>query len=129
MTQDDSDIGKLVEANQRFYEAFSTLDIEEMARVWEPSERARCVHPGWPLLSGWEPIRQSWESIFNHTTLMHFVLTEVQAVVQGESGWVDCVENITSVMDGRASSFSIRSTNIFARSVDRWLMVHHHASG
>ena len=34
-------------ANQRFYDAFNTLDIDRMTDVWEPSDRALCVHPGW----------------------------------------------------------------------------------
>ena len=41
-------------ANQRFYDAFSDLDIAGMDPVWENSERAMCVHPGWSPLVGWE---------------------------------------------------------------------------
>ena len=125
---EDPNITSLLEANAKFYEAFSTLDIEAMDGVWEPSERTRCMHPGWPLITGWEGVRQSWEGIFRNTTMMHFIITEAQAVIEGGIGWVDCIENVTSLVDGRATSFAARSTNIFAKSGDRWLMVHHHAS-
>ena len=125
---DDPDLASLLEANLKFYEAFSTLDIDAMDCIWEPSERTRCMHPGWPLITGWEGVRQSWDNIFNNTTMMHFIITEAHPVIQGGIGWVDCIENVTSLVDGRATSFSARSTNIFAKSGDRWLMVHHHAS-
>ena len=58
-------------ANQRFYDAFSDLDIAGMDRVWENSERAMCVHPGWSPLVGWESVRMSWERIFQNLSLIH----------------------------------------------------------
>ena len=125
---EDAELASLLEANLKFYEAFSTLDIDAMDAIWEPSERTRCMHPGWPLITGWEGVRQSWDNIFRNTTMMHFIITEAQPVIEGETGWVDCIENVTSLVDGRAASFAARSTNIFAKSDDRWLMVHHHAS-
>lgn len=127
MSSDDQDLG-LSAINNRFYEAFSTLDIEEMAKVWELSDRVRCIHPGWPSLSGWDTIRQSWETIFRNSTLMHFILTEVKSSAHGDCGWVDCVENITAVIDGKATSFSVQATNIFVRHNEGWHMVHHHGS-
>lgn len=127
MLSDDQDLG-LSAINNRFYEAFSTLDIEEMAKVWELSDRVRCIHPGWPSLSGWDTIRQSWETIFRNSTLMHFTLTAVKSSAHGDCGWVDCVENITAVIDGKATSFAVQATNIFVRHNEGWRMVHHHGS-
>ena len=115
-------------ANQRFYDAFSDLDIDVMDRVWENSNRAMCVHPGWPPLIGWEDIRQSWERIFQNTALMQFQVRYLNVVVQGEFGCVTCVEGITSVVQGTATNFSTYATNIFARYEDGWRMVAHHAS-
>ena len=136
MEQQDTELASLLEANLKFYEGFSTLDIAAMDGIWEPSERTRCMHPGWPLITGWTQVRQSWENIFNNTTMMHFIITEAQPVIQGDIGWVDCIENVTSLVDGRAASFAARSTNIFAKAPitggeslgGQWLMVHHHAS-
>jgi len=129
MGQDDSDVGAVIAANLRFYEAFGSLDIQEMEKVWEPSHRVLCIHPGWRLLTGWEQVRKSWEAIFNNTSLMQFNITDTQVTVHGDSAWVSCVENITSVVDGRASNFSVQATNIFVQVEGGWLMVHHHGSG
>ena len=128
MGQSSSDVEAVVEANLRFYQAFSTLDIAEMEKVWENSDRVLCIHPGWNLLVGWGPVMKSWEGIFSNSTLMHFNITDAEAKVEGNCGWVSCVENITSVIDGKASNFSIQATNVFVQSGDGWRIVHHHAS-
>ena len=129
MGQGSSDIESVTEANGRFYEAFSSLDIQRMAEVWEASERAMCVHPGWRPLAGWEPIRESWESIFENANLMHFNVTDVKVMVEGDCAWVSCLENITSVVVGRANQYAVWATNVFVRAEGGWRIVHHHASG
>ena len=129
MGRGSSDIESVTEANQRFYEAFSSLDIQKMEEVWETSERAMCVHPGWRPLTGWETIRESWESIFENANLMHFNVTDVKVVVEGDCAWVSCLENITSVVEGRANQYFVWATNVFVRAESEWRIVHHHASG
>ena len=129
MSQNEKDVDEVVAANLRFYEAFGSLDIEEMDEVWEHSDRVLCTHPGWRPLTGWDQVRRSWEGIFYNSTLMHFNIADTRVVIHGDSAWVSCLENITSVVDGRATNFAVQTTNIFARDEARWLMVHHHASG
>ena len=128
MQDDTPEIEEIKAANQRFYDAFGALDIDLMESVWEPSERAMCVHPGWPALVDWELIRQSWERIFDNTTLMLFNVKYLIVVVQGDCGWVTCIENISSVLQGTASNFGILATNIFVRTPLGWRMIAHHAS-
>lgn len=120
-------------ANQRFYDAFNTLDIDRMTDVWEPSDRALCVHPGWTPIVGWQTIRESWERIFDNANLMQFSVRYLNIVVQGDFGCVTCVEGVTSVVQGRAANFSTFATNIFARhelpgGAVGWKMIAHHAS-
>ena len=113
---DDADV---LEANARFYRAFEALDIAEMDRVWAHGDHVKCVHPGWPLLTGWEAVRESWESIFTNN---------VSAVVGGDLAWVTCTENILSEVGGRVSVTAILATNLFERDGGAWRLVHHHAS-
>ena len=132
MQASPSEIQALKDANQRFYDAFGSLDIELMDDVWETSDQAMCVHPGWQPLVGWDPIRASWLGIFNNTTLMHFNIQYVNVVVEGDCGWVTCFERITTVVNAQASNFSTLVTNIFVRSSQtpnrQWKMIAHHAS-
>ena len=51
-------------ANTRFYQVFEALDIAAMEGVWVHDEHVKCVHPGWPLLTGWDAVRESWRTIF-----------------------------------------------------------------
>lgn len=118
----------LEEANARFYRAFETLEIAEMDGVWAHGAHVTCVHPGWPLLVGWEAVRASWETIFNNTAEMSFTLSAVRAVRAGETGWVTCTENILSEVRGRVSVTSVLATNIYELDGAQWLLVHHHAS-
>jgi ketosteroid isomerase-like protein len=124
----ESDIQEVKEANQRFYDAFGALDIDMMEAAWETSERTVCIHPGWQPLVDWDLIKASWQRIFDNTSLMHFNIRYVNVVIEGDCGWVTCWENITSVVQGRASDFGILATNIFARSAVGWKMTAHHAS-
>ena len=128
MQSDLSDQEAVKEANQRFYEAFGALDIDGMDAVWENSDRSLCVHPGWQPLVGWPLIRESWQVILDNATLMHFNVQYINMVVAGDCGWVTCVENITSVLQGRAGNFGVLATNIFVRADQGWLMIAHHAS-
>ena len=123
-----SDDGEVVEANASFYRAFETLDIAEMDRVWAHGEHVQCVHPGWPLLSGWDAVRTSWETIFTNTAEMRFTVSDVHAVVGDEVAWVTCTENILSEVAGRVSVTAILATTLFERSAGGWRLVHHHAS-
>jgi len=122
---DDADVE---EANGRFYRAFEALDLEAMERVWAGGGHVKCVHPGWPLLTGWASVRASWESIFANTAEIRFSLSDVRVVAAGDVAWVTCVENILSEVQGRLTVTSVVATNVFERDLDGWRMVHHHAS-
>jgi ketosteroid isomerase-like protein len=122
-----SDAAAVEEANARFYRAFEALDIAEMDQVWVHGGHARCVHPGWPLLSGWAAVRTSWQTIFDNTEEMRFTLSDVHVNVGGDLAWVTCTENILSEVGGRVSVTAILATNVFERG-DGWRLVHHHAS-
>jgi ketosteroid isomerase-like protein len=119
---------EVTEANARFYRAFETLDLGEMDRVWSHGEHVKCVHPGWPLLTGWEAVRDSWKAIFENTAEMRFTLSEVDVVAEGDLAWVTCTENILSEVRGRIAVTSVLATNIFERAPDGWRLIHHHAS-
>ena len=123
-----TDTTEVEQANARFYQAFETLDLARMDLVWAHGEHVKCVHPGWPILVGWDAVRSSWEAIFENTAEMRFTLGDVATVVSGSLGWVSCTEDILSEVQGRLSVTSLLATNVFERTADGWLMIHHHAS-
>jgi len=122
------DVSEVEQANARFYQAFETLDLARMERVWAHDEHVKCVHPGWPILIGWEAVRSSWATIFENTGEMRFTLSDVRASARGDLAWVTCTENIVSEVQGRLAVTSVLATNLFERGPDGWRLVHHHAS-
>jgi ketosteroid isomerase-like protein len=121
-------IADVEEANARFYRAFETLDLAEMDQVWAHGDHVQCIHPGWPLLIGWEAVRASWEAIFKNTAEIRFTISDVRAAVLGPAAWLTCTENILSQTRGQLAATSVIATNFFARAGGVWLMIHHHAS-
>ena len=124
----DAEVEAVMQANQGFYRAFQSLDIDQMVEVWVHAETVKCVHPGWALLQGWEPVMESGERIFDNADMMQFAITEAEVTLEGESAWVTCTENITSVMGGRSTEGRVQAVNIYRKLEERWLMVYHHGS-
>src|SRR3989442_1162306 len=123
-----SDLDEIEGANTRFYQAFETLDLAQMDRVWAHGEHVKCVHPGWPILVGWDAVRSSWETIFENTAEMRFTLSDVRATASGDLAWVTCTENIFSEVRGRLAITTVLATNLFERGPGGWRLIHHHAS-
>lgn len=127
MVSQDERLAQVRRANERFYRAFESLDMDLMTAVWVQNERAKCVHPGWDMLEGWNVVAQSWAAIFANTDYMRFVITDVAVHLYGHVAWVSCVENLTD-RDGSTQISRILATNIYEQHDDDWYIVHHHAS-
>ena len=115
-------------ANERFYRAFESLDIEKMARVWVQDDTAHVIHPGWTAKYGWEEVRDSWVAIFDNTRYMEFDVTDVHILVVGDLARVTCVENLRSVVGDEQNTGQVQATNLYVQRGEQWLMVHHHGS-
>src|SRR4051794_1603997 len=67
-------------ANAEFYAAFEACDIDRMEAVWDTGDDIRCIHPGWPLLSGRSRVMRSWSVLMANTAYIQFFLTGVDVV-------------------------------------------------
>ena len=123
-----SDRDAVAAANAAFYRAFETLDVREMEKVWLPDADVKCIHPGWPLLTGWGPVMASWERIFANTQSMRFDLSDLHVHAAGDMGWVVLIENLESQTEQGSGRSRILTTNLFERRDGRWFIVHHHGS-
>ncbi len=96
-----------------------------MAQAWEQSERAVCVHPGWPILRGWAEVERSWRGILSGPGRNQFILTNLDVTVRGDVAWVTVDENL---VDGAATG-TIAATNVFCRDDHgAWKLTLHHGS-
>lgn len=116
------------QANDAFYRAFESLDIRRMEAIWLQDAAARCIHPNWPLCSGWPAVRDSWSRIFNNTATIRFDVSDLEITLAGEAAWVVCVETVTIPSDDGPQSARMLATNIFRRGPDGWRIAHHHAA-
>ena len=121
-------IEEVTRANQEFYQAFESLDIARMDRIWAQQEYVTCIHPGWTLRISWPAVRDSWVLIFNNTFSMKFDLTEIQVQVAGDVAWVICTENITSRQGDTTQESRVLATNLYERVGEQWKIIHHHGS-
>ena len=111
-------------ANQAFYDAHEARDLAAMRAVWDHSEQAVCIHPGWPILRGWPLVEESWRRIFAGPGRNQFILTNDDVTVRGDVAWVTLDENL---VDGMAAG-TIAATNVFVRTPHGWRLVLHHGS-
>ena len=115
-------------ANEAFYRAVQTLDLKLMGGAWWHDEWVQCLHPGWPIVRGWEEVLQSWAEIFRATSQLSISVTRPVARVLGDAAWVSCLEQVTTALEGDFVSARVETTNIFARRQGRWKVVHHHTT-
>lgn len=118
----------VVAANNAFYEAFESLDIDRMQAVWLQDPRIVCIHPGWRKLLGWGPVMTSWERIFEGAFEMKFEIGEMDVVISGDLAVVILEENLTQRGYDGISRSQVLTTNVFERAGDQWLMILHHGS-
>lgn len=115
MTDDDD----VLAANESFYTAFATRDMEAMDRLWAESIAVTCVHPGWSLLAGREDVLGSWRAILTNPQQARIVSGGAGVRVLGDTAVVVCREFV--------AGNPLLATNIFIREDGRWRMMHHHS--
>jgi len=119
---------ELLKANENFYQAIKTGDIGQMDNIWIKDEDIKCVHPGWPMLYGWEAVRESWENIFSNGGPLDIELPDISAQILGDIAWVICIEKISYKVGDEIQFGFAQSTNIFKLDGSSWFLVLHHAS-
>ncbi len=123
-----SDEQRVREANERFYMAMNTLELDEMDEVWMDDPAAVCVHPGREAIIGYERIRESWAAIFSSSNSMSIAASNERVTVASDVAWVACTETISMMTGEGLAAAAAQATNIFRRRGDGWRMIVHHAS-
>ncbi|CEM12155.1 unnamed protein product [Vitrella brassicaformis CCMP3155] len=129
---------RVLEANRRFYAAFSSKSLQEMQAVWMNNNMILCFHPSSPKpISGYEAIMDSWKRLFHATNRDGEKQRVIQphniaARVRGTTAWVTCEEVVLKKVSGNSSPVPtgrrLIATNVFHKLDGKWLLVHHHAS-
>ena len=129
VTSPEEDALAVEAQNRRYYDAFQTLALEEIAKLWWQDGSVSCIHPGWDVRHGIESVLGSYQEILHGTTSIRFALGDVRVQVRGDFAYVTCVENLVSVEQDVGDYLgAVLTTNIFERRRGDWRLVHHHAS-
>ena len=115
-----SEKSAIIVANAAFYAAFAAGDVAGMERLWADDDAISCIHPGWPAIVGRATVIGSWRDILQNPNRPQIVCAEPQAIIEGDSARVLCIE----IVDGTA----LAATNQFRRIGNAWRLVHHQAS-
>lgn len=124
------EIALAVEAfNRRYYDAFQSLSVDAMSKLWWHDPDATCVHPGWDFRHGWPAVIGSFAEIFANTRSIRFALGDLRVRVVGNLAYVTCVENLVSVEQESGDYLgAVLATNVYECRHGEWKMIHHHAS-
>ena len=123
-----SDQQAVIDANRAFYTAFQSLDLETMEKIWLRDSKIVCIHPGWRALTGWGPVMNSWERIFDGTFEMKFQVREVQVMMEAGLAVVVTEENLTQRGYDGAISTQVLATNVYQLASQKWWLIQHHGS-
>ncbi|MBV8031590.1 MAG: nuclear transport factor 2 family protein [Betaproteobacteria bacterium] len=120
------------DAENAFYEALESADLEAMMAVWAEDEEIVCIHPTGPRLAGQEQVRQSWAKIFSGGARNRVHVTH-QVTLSGMMMEVHSVHENFALEDdapgrGDARPAPIVATNVYLRTAAGWRMIVHHAS-
>ena len=109
----------LLSANEAFYDAFDTADLEAMRAIWAVEHPVACLHPGTAPIFGREAVLQSWLGILRAPQRPAIQCAEAKAIAFDQSGMVICREVL--------SGGFLAATNVFVKERGIWRIVHHQA--
>ncbi len=118
----------VLEANEKFYDAFNKQDADLMEKVWLDDPSVICIHPGWMVLRGLDAIMPSWQEIFQGSDPLDIKLSNVEVTASLDMVWVSCQENLFLIKSSGVQTSRVHATNIFKQVDNVWKMVLHHAS-
>jgi ketosteroid isomerase-like protein len=110
-----------------FYEALAAGDLDAMMQVWSEDEEIVCIHPGWPRLSGYAEVRESFRRIFANDARMTLHISQQHQCVTPFAVISHVLERFGQEGEENLSA-PVAATNIYTRGALGWRMVAHHAS-
>jgi hypothetical protein len=114
VSNDESDV---LQANERFYQAFNLKDAALMDKVWAREHNVTCIHPGWNVLEGREQVLESWYGILRNPG-------QARIVIGGAT--VSCFDGLALVICRELVAGSpLVATNAFVREDGAWRLLHH----
>lgn len=113
------------DAEEAFYKAFETADLDAMMNVWLDADYVECIHPMSHRLMGITEIRDSWQEIFKNSADIQFETVETRQIMHKDLA-VHIVNEHLRVKG--TQQVQVLATNIYEKTSQGWRMILHHAS-
>lgn len=113
------------DAENAFYHAFETADLDAMMRVWLDADYVECIHPMSHRLMGIAAIRDSWREIFRNNSGIEFETVDTRRIKHTDLAIHVVNEHL--LVNGN-KRVQILATNIYEKTPEGWRMILHHAS-
>lgn len=132
------DCGLVLQANSKFYDAFSKKDPEAMESIWLQDRSCICIHPSHKPLVGAKDIMSSWSDMFENS-IGSFQKSwmepqEVRITVKATTAIITCEEHVFTRRFVRGQTRKtelvnkLQATNIFRKIGGKWYLSYHHSS-
>lgn len=112
-------------AEQAFYEAFRTGNLEAMRETWAAHDSVYCIHPRGDPLLGREAVMESWRDILDRGAVD--IHAEPVSSSVGANLAVHLVSEQLLDPEGRIVGL-VLATNVYELTDGGWRMLMHHAS-
>jgi hypothetical protein len=113
----ESDTEAILAMNEEFYSSFNHKDGDAMDAVWAQREDVSCIHPGWNVLRGRQPVVDSWRAILGNPNQPRIVIGGAEVTMLGDAAVVVCRELV--------AGSPLAATNVFVREDGAWKLMHH----
>lgn len=113
----ESDTEAILAMNEEFYSSFNRKDGDAMDAAWAQREDVSCIHPGWNVLRGRQPVVDSWRAILGNPNQPRIVIGGAEVTMLGDAAVVVCRELV--------AGSPLAATNVFVREDGAWKLMHH----
>ena len=113
-------------AEEAFYRAFESSDLDAMMDIWLDADYVECIHPMGHRVVGHTAIRESWQGIFQSPMTIKFEMTDKRTIAH--SSLAIHLVNETLTLDEGKKQVQVLATNIYEKTPQGWYMILHHAS-
>jgi len=122
---------EVLAANEAFYEAVESGDLDRLRELSCSGRELVCTHPGVEPIHGTSSVLRSWALIMANADYIQFFLTDVTVSLAGDVAAVTCTENILTAGEPRTATFhggKAQALNVFAREEAGWRRWIHQAA-
>lgn len=119
MIRQNPDDSMILFANEVFYAAFASGDVNAMNDVWADDAPCVCLHPGATPIFDRTQIMMSWEHILADPGVREMQMHTARVISYGATALVVCYETL--------GGGTLVATNGFIQEDGKWRMVSHQA--